>query len=105
MPGIHIALKPCIRFQRTRMSCIVEPSAWPMCSDPVTFGGGSVIAYGTVGLVSSAWKKPFSSQNLSQRGSTSEGSYCFGSADDVVTARTLARPPAPRNAARRCYDD
>jgi len=25
------------------MSCIVEPSACPMCSEPVTFGGGSVI--------------------------------------------------------------
>ena len=33
---------------------MVEPSAWPMCSEPVTFGGGSVIEYGTVGLASSA---------------------------------------------------
>ena len=56
-----------------------------MWSDPVTFGGGSVIEYGTVGLASSAWKKLFSIQNLSHRGSTSEGSYCLGSADDVVT--------------------
>ena len=28
----------------------------------------------------------YSSQKLSQRGSTSDGSYCFGSADDVVTS-------------------
>ena len=57
-----------------------------MCSEPVTFGGGSVIEYGTVGLASSAWKNPFSSQNDSQRGSTSDGSYCFGSAVVVVMA-------------------
>ena len=87
MPGIHIALKLCIRFQRIRMSCSVEPSACPMCSDPVTFGGGSVIGYGMIGLASSAWKKPFSIQNRSHRGSTSEGSYCLESADDVVTRR------------------
>jgi hypothetical protein len=54
VPGIHIALKPCMRRQRIRMSCRVEPSACPMCSEPVTFGGGSVIEYGTVGLLSSA---------------------------------------------------
>src|SRR5207344_187230 len=83
MPGIHIALNPCIRFQRMRMSCIDEPRAWPMWSEPVTFGGGSVIEYGTFGAASSAWKKPFSSQKLSQRGSTSDGSYCLGSAVDV----------------------
>ena len=56
-----------------------------MCKEPVTFGGGSVIEYGTFAAASSAWKKPFSSQYLSQRDSTSEGSYCFGSTDDVVT--------------------
>ena len=67
------------------MSCIVEPSAWPMCSEPVTFGGGSVIEYGTVGLASSAWKNPFSIQNRIQRASTSEGSYCLESADVDVT--------------------
>ena len=57
-----------------------------MCSEPVTFGGGCVIAYGTVGLVSVAMKNPFSSQTRSQRGSTSEGSYCLDSAEDVVMA-------------------
>src|SRR5512140_1589999 len=87
MPGIHIALKPCMRRQRIRMSCMVEPSAWPMCREPVTFGGGSVIEYGTVGLVSSAWKKPLSSQKLSHLGSTSLGSYCLDSADVVTGAR------------------
>src|SRR5437773_1665652 len=74
-----------IRFHRIRMSCSDDPSACPMWSDPVTLGGGSVIEYGTVGLASSASKKPFSIQNLSHRGSTSDGSYCLGSADVVVT--------------------
>src|SRR5436853_5124640 len=74
------------------MSCSVEPRPCPMCSEPVTFGGGSVIPYGTLGLVSSAWKYPLSSQNLSQRGSTSDGSYCLGSAVDAdMTARKLPR--------------
>jgi len=57
-----------------------------MCNEPVTFGGGNVIEYGTVGLVSSAWKNLFSFQNRNQRGSTSEGSYCLGRAVVVVTA-------------------
>jgi hypothetical protein len=60
-----------------------------MWSEPVTLGGGRVIANGTLGLVSSAWKKLLSIQKRSQRPSTSCGSYCLDS-DDVVTTRTLA---------------
>ena len=56
VPGIHIAFHDPMRRQRIKMSCSVEPSAWPMCSDPVTLGGGSVIANGTLGLAASAWK-------------------------------------------------
>ena len=39
-PGCHSVSCPCIRCQRTRMSCSVLLSAWPICSEPVTFGGG-----------------------------------------------------------------
>src|SRR5690606_30265596 len=39
-PGCHSVSKPRIRCQRTRMSCSVLFSAWPICRLPVTFGGG-----------------------------------------------------------------
>jgi hypothetical protein len=81
MPGIHIALNPAIRLHRIKMSCIVDPNAWPMCNEPVTLGGGNVIEYGTMGLASLAWKNPFSIQNRIHRASTSDGSYCLGSAE------------------------
>src|SRR5688500_9563060 len=76
-----MALNACMRRQRTRMSCSVKPSAWPMWSEPVTLGGGSAMLYGALGAVSSAWKKSCDSQKRSQRGSTSLASYCF---DKVV---------------------
>ncbi len=40
VPGCHSVSKPRIRCQRTRMSCSVLLRAWPMCSEPVTLGGG-----------------------------------------------------------------
>ena len=40
VPSVHSALRPRIRFIRTSASCIAPFSAWPMCSAPVTFGGG-----------------------------------------------------------------
>jgi hypothetical protein len=43
VPKIHFVRRPRIRFVRTRASCIVQLSAWPMCSTPVTFGGGTAI--------------------------------------------------------------
>ena len=39
-PGCQSVSKPRIRCQRTRISCSVLLNAWPMCSEPVTFGGG-----------------------------------------------------------------
>jgi hypothetical protein len=41
VPGTHSAASPRMRCQRTSVSSIVAVSAWPMCSRPVTFGGGS----------------------------------------------------------------
>ena len=40
VPGIQSVLQPCMRCKRMRMSWSVLLSAWPMCSAPVTFGGG-----------------------------------------------------------------
>ena len=40
VPGSHRAASPRIRWKRVSTSCRVLFSAWPMCSDPVTFGGG-----------------------------------------------------------------
>ena len=40
VPRIQSVLRPRIRCIRTSASCIEPFSAWPMCSTPVTFGGG-----------------------------------------------------------------
>src|SRR5690242_10991874 len=54
--------------------------ACPMCSDPVTFGGGIAIVYGSrsARAPTPARKYPPSSQNRYHRGSTSRESYAFG---------------------------
>eukprot|EP01047_Picozoa_sp_COSAG01_P008843 COSAG01_NODE_356_length_18316_cov_24.401493_12_plen_82_part_00 len=39
-PGTHSTASPCIRRQRASVSWIATVSAWPMCSTPVTLGGG-----------------------------------------------------------------
>ena len=43
VPGSHSAALPRIRSKRVSTSCRVLFSAWPMCSEPVTFGGGMTI--------------------------------------------------------------
>jgi hypothetical protein len=53
-PGCQSALKPRMRCQRMRTSWIEPFSAWPMCSAPVTFGGGTTITYGGLGDAGSA---------------------------------------------------
>ena len=40
VPGCQRVSWPRIRCQRTRMSCSVLLKACPMCSEPVTLGGG-----------------------------------------------------------------
>ena len=40
VPGTQRVLKPSMRFIRTSTSWRVLLSAWPMWSEPVTFGGG-----------------------------------------------------------------
>ena len=43
VPGCHSTSLPRIRSNRHRMSCSVLFSAWPICNEPVTFGGGMTI--------------------------------------------------------------
>src|ERR1700712_1164009 len=64
-----------MRAWRISVSWIAPLSAWPMCSAPVTFGGGIAIEKFSAGEPSdSGWKIPDSSQRATMRGSTSEGS-------------------------------
>ena len=57
VPGSHRVLKPESLFQRMRTSCSVAVSAWPMCSEPVTLGGGITMEKaGRVRSCSSPWK-------------------------------------------------
>ena len=44
VPQIHSVLRPRIRCNRISVSWIEPFRAWPMCSSPVTFGGGRAIA-------------------------------------------------------------
>ena len=43
VPQIHFTRRPSMRRLRAIASWIVPFSAWPMCSEPVTFGGGTAI--------------------------------------------------------------
>src|SRR5659263_643207 len=52
-------------------------SACPMWREPVTFGGGMTIVYGSPGRDGSAWKEPAAIQAAYQRSSTDFGSYGF----------------------------
>jgi len=58
-------------------------NAWPMCSVPVTLGGGNWTTYGWLSVpVSTCWpaaKYPRLSHSAYQRDSSSEGSKLFES--------------------------
>ena len=74
VPKIHLVLRPCMRARRIRVSWIDPFSAWPMCSAPVTFGGGMAIEKFSAAVpVGSGWKMGASSQRWSTFGSTSAG--------------------------------
>src|SRR5271170_2456506 len=68
------------RYHRTRVSWIAAVKAWPMCKEPVTFGGGSVITNIPSGLifpstVNCGLKKPSLSHQAYQEDSTAAGLY------------------------------
>ena len=92
---------PCIRFQRIRMSCIVEPRAWPDVErardvrrrerDRVRNLRGRLVGGRRTCSRARHW---------SQRGSTSEGSYCFrGRRRSPSRFRTLARAAPEKTSA------
>ena len=57
VPRIQSVFFPRIRFIRTNASCIDPFSACPMCSTPVTFGGGIATEKFPSGLPSArGWK-------------------------------------------------
>ena len=62
VPGSHSALSPHMRRQRITRSCSVNCSAWPMCSLPVTLGGGMRITYGGFSDGTSGVNAPDASQ-------------------------------------------
>src|ERR1041384_911633 len=66
-----------MRCQRIKASMIECSNMWPMCSDPVTLGGGMTSEkYGSPGD-GSGWNKPCSTHHLAQCGSNRWGSYTF----------------------------
>src|SRR5712691_6163465 len=66
-----------MRCQRVAASIMVCSSMWPMCSDPVTLGGGMTMEKRAPGAVGSAWKMPVSTHHRDQCGSNCCGSYAF----------------------------
>ena len=72
VPGCHSAARPCMRRQRVRMSIRVSWKAWPMCSEPVTFGGGSMTHQGRPSAAGA--KAPAASQRRAQSASSRFGS-------------------------------
>src|SRR5215469_3227902 len=67
-----------MRRRRTRASIRVWSSACPMCSDPVTFGGGITMVKGGAADPASVVKYPAATQASYRRVSTSPGLYCVG---------------------------
>src|SRR5713101_9997394 len=78
VPGRNRTSWPVIRLYRAQMSCTVPLSAWPMCSSPVTLGGGRQMVYFGFVLLGSAVKRPAFSQRAYQPGSTAPASYAVG---------------------------
>ncbi len=46
VPGCQSTSRPRMRSNRASTSCSVLLSAWPICSEPVTFGGGITMQNG-----------------------------------------------------------
>ncbi len=58
MPGSHNVVYPCIRRRLARASIRVWSRAWPMCSEPVTFGGGMTMENAGADAETSAGSAP-----------------------------------------------
>src|SRR5215471_12433892 len=77
IPGKYKVLNPRMRCHRVRMSISVWSSMWPMCSEPVTFGGGITMEKTGPGACGSARKRLSLTQNSAQRRSICCGSYAL----------------------------
>ena len=69
VPGSQRVLSPSMRRQRMVTSISVCSSMWPMCSDPVTLGGGMTSENTRPGAAGLARKMPESIQDCAQCGS------------------------------------
>src|SRR3954452_731372 len=83
-----------MRWKRISVSCTEPLSAWPMCSTPVTFGGGTAMEkFSSAVPAGSGLKIPLSSHRAITRGSTSWGSKRVrDSSSDAIEAESMARP-------------
>lgn len=84
VPGSHRVGLLHIRAYRVMMSCSVTNIAWPMCSLPVTFGGGMDMENGLPVADSSGWNLPLCSHLSAMNGSiqvdvTARLQRCVGS--------------------------
>src|SRR5215472_8657780 len=77
VPGRNSVLYPRMRCQRVRMSISVCSSMCPICSEPVTFGGGMTIENTGPRALGSALNRASFTQNSAQRGSIRCGSYAL----------------------------
>ncbi len=86
VPSTQSVLRPRMRLIRISASWIVPLSAWPMCSAPVTLGGGIAIEKFSSGDPSAGgWNQPPSIQRSNTRCSTAPGSQ------RVVSSRAFLR--------------
>ena len=78
VPTTHSVGRPVMRERRMTTSWMVLLSAWPMCSEPVTLGGGMTTEYGSTPSTISAEKYPPSCHDAKIGPSTALGSYALG---------------------------
>src|SRR5579871_2898460 len=91
-----------MRLRRARMSWIVLSSTCPMCSTPVTLGGGMTIEKAGFVEPGLAVKQPFASHSAYHLSSTCFGSYALeNSVVAVPIAQSLYWRPADNSTSER----
>ena len=97
-PGSHSVGRPRMRATRAITSCRVTNMAWPMCSAPVTLGGGMAMQNGSPTAFGSGTKQPRSSHHWYRRSSVSPCSKFLGrlawSAPGTMTSLSTRGPAA-----------
>ena len=67
VPGSHSVGWPRMRWKRAMMSSSATNMAWPMCSLPVTLGGGIEMTKHSLSESSAGWKYPDDSHHSYSR--------------------------------------